>query len=315
LLFGRHRGNLIRAESPCQDFRNSTELSLRLRYRTCLVPSAARGVGVTLFLFLFAGFLFLASCASPERSAHRIAHRAGLAPLTLPGNGFEHRAYAALRGGEGTLVLLVDSDGTPWIESGTRAASDPTPRVPLALKLAAETPGPVLYLGRPCYYGAGPRSACTPRFWTSDRYSPEVVESMVAAADSFAAAHGLSRVLLVGYSGGGALAALMAPRLSRTVGVVTIAADLDTDAWAKWHRYAPLSGSLNPAAEPPLRVPEWHLVGGRDVNVPVATARRYLERVPPEQVFLYPTYDHACCWEELWPSFLRRLPLDPGTSH
>ena len=259
-----------------------------------------------------AGLVLLAACASPERTADRIARRAGLEALTLPGKGYEHRAYSALRGGAGTLVLFVESDGTPWVEGGTRVALDPTPRVPLALKLAAETPGPVLYLGRPCYDGAGPRSACPPRLWTSDRYSLEVVESMVAAADSFATAHRLSRVLLVGSSGGGALAALMAPRLRYTVGVVTIAADLDTDAWAEWHHYAPLTGSLNPAREPPLGVLEWHLIGDRDGNVPYATAQRYLSRLAPGRVLRYPTYDHVCCWEELWPSFLGRLELDVG---
>ena len=140
---------------------------------------------------LLAGLLLAAGCASPERNADRIAQRAGLEPLTLTGKGFDHRAYWAFRGSGGTLVLFVDGDGTPWQDSGTRVASDPTPRVPLALKLAAETPGPVLYLGRPCYFKQGPRTACTSRLWTSDRYSEVVVSSMLAAADSYASAHGI----------------------------------------------------------------------------------------------------------------------------
>jgi pimeloyl-ACP methyl ester carboxylesterase len=209
------------------------------------------------------------------------------------------------------LVLFVEGDGTPWDDEGARIASNPTPRVPLALKLAAETPGSVLYLGRPCYFEGEPPPPCTPSLWTSERYSSAVVSSMVAAADAFASAHGISRVLLVGYSGGGTVAALMAPRMRSVAGVVTIAANLDTEAWVKWHGYLPLTGSLNPFLQPPLPagLPEWHLVGGRDVNVPYSTVQRYFERVPPASILRYPTYDHVCCWEALWPTLLQQLPI------
>ena len=110
---------------------------------------------------------------------------------------------------------------------------------------------------------------------------------------------------------------LMAPGVRSAVGVVTIAANLDTDAWAKWHGYSPLADSLNPSWQPPLpaRLPEWHLVGGRDVNVPYSTVQRYFERVPPTRVLRYPTYDHVCCWEALWPALLRQLPIAAELDH
>ena len=71
-------------------------------------------------------------------------------------------------------------------------------------------------------------------------------------------------VVLIGYSGGGVLAVLIAPQVPGSA-VVTIAANLDVEAWARWHQYTPLSGSLNPATQPPLdALHEWHLVGDRD---------------------------------------------------
>jgi hypothetical protein len=263
---------------------------------------------------LCVGVLLMAACASPQRSADRIARHGGLRSLVLSGKGFEHRAYAAVRSSGGMLVLFIDGDGTPWKADGTRVASDPTPRTPLALKLAVETPDSVLYLGRPCYFGLGPESSCSPGAWTSARYSADIVNSMVAAATGFAEARGFSRVLLVGYSGGGTVATLMAPRMRSAVGVVTIAANLDTDAWAQLHGYAPLTGSLNPSREPPLppSVLEWHLIGDRDANVPYLAAQRYLERVPTDRIRRYPTFDHVCCWEEAWPSFLRQLHAELG---
>jgi hypothetical protein len=134
---------------------------------------------------------------------------------------------------------------------------------------------------------------------------------MVSAANAFAADHGFRKLLLVGYSGGGTLVTLMAPHMPDVVAVVTIAANLDTDAWTRLHGYQPLTGSLNPSAEPPLpdRIREWHFVGGRDTNVPYAAAQRYLEHVPPDHIVIYSDFDHVCCWEREWPSMLSRVVL------
>jgi pimeloyl-ACP methyl ester carboxylesterase len=156
---------------------------------------------------------------------------------------------------------------------------------------------------------------CRPSVWTSERYSAAVVGSMTAAVARYCAEHRFDRVLLVGYSGGGALAALMAPRLPDAVGLVTIAGNLDTDAWTQLHGYLPLTGSLNPALQPPLRgVMQWHFAGALDSNVPPDLAQRYRGEVPPERFLTYPRFDHVCCWRREWPRMFARisLELDPG---
>jgi pimeloyl-ACP methyl ester carboxylesterase len=186
----------------------------------------------------------------------------------------------------------------------------------LALELAASTPHAVLYLGRPCYFEPRVEAHCTPDLWTSGRYSAEVVESLVAAVRRFAIADGNPPLILIGYSGGGTLAVLMAPRLPTVRAVITIAANLDVDAWARWHRYLPLSASINPAAEPPLTdaIRQWHLIGGKDDNVPEAVNRRYFNTLRRDQLWRYPDFDHVCCWTEHWPSILARVDestIDP----
>ncbi len=255
-----------------------------------------------------AAALTMAGCTTPLEHAERIAQRGGLESLLLPGTAFSHRAFARASGREGLLILIVDGDGSPWGRTGMRVASDPTPRVPLALKLAVETPHSVLYLGRPCYFGLQRKAPCSARDWTSDRYAADIVASMVAAADNYAEAHQVAKILLVGYSGGGTLVMLMAPHMPQVVGVVTIAANLDPDAWTQLHGYAPLTG-LNPTLEPPLprNVQEWHLVGERDTNVPYSATQRYLQRVPPDRVRRYVGFDHVCCWETEWPSVLHQV--------
>jgi dienelactone hydrolase len=116
-------------------------------------------------------------------------------------------------------------------------------------------------------------------------------------------------VVLVGYSGGGAISVLTAPLVPAACGVVTIAADLDIDAWTGWHHYLPLKGSLNPAAQAPLdaHIGQWHLIGDRDSNVPPLLNRRYLERIPVDHLWHYSTFDHTCCWVEQWPAILARI--------
>lgn len=247
--------------------------------------------------------LSLVACASPARRAQSLALSGGLTPLVLQGGPFELRAFAASRPPRDFLVVFIDGDGSPWIDGGRRVAADPTPRVPLALDLALETPGSVLYLGRPCYFALQRGPVCSPALWTSRRYSPEVVASLAAAVRRYAAAQRFRRILLVGYSGGGTLAALMARRLPETAGLVTIAGNLDPRAWTRWHGYLPLTGSLDPALEPPPPgLPQWHLLGTSDSNVPYRVVERYFARAPSARVRRYAGFGHVCCWVRIWPA-------------
>jgi hypothetical protein len=251
----------------------------------------------------------LGGCASPVRRAERIAQNHGLEPLLLQGTGFQHHAFVTVGRDSDPLVVFIDGDGSPWIDGGRRIAADPTPRVPLALELAAATPVSALYLGRPCYLEAARPAGCSERLWTSERYSAAVVASMSAAAATYIAAHHARRVLLVGFSGGGTLAVLMARTVPHTIGVVTLAGNLDPDAWTRLHGYLPLNGSLNPTLETPLppTMKQWYLVGGRDTNVPGAATVRYFERVSPDRVWSYARFDHACCWVGEWPAIFAKV--------
>lgn len=257
--------------------------------------------------------LVLAACASPARHAQSLALRAGLTPLVLQGGPFELRAFAASRPPRDLLIVFIDGDGSPWADGGRRISADPTPRVPLALTLASETPGSVLYLGRPCYFALQQRPVCSPALWTSRRYSSAVVASLVGAASRYATAHRFRRVLLVGYSGGGTLAALMAGNMPDVVGLVTIAGNLDPGAWARLHGYLPLTGSLDPASRPPIPgLAQWHLIGGRDTNVPFSVVGQYFAQAPSARILRYPSFDHVCCWVRVWPgavgAILAELP-------
>jgi pimeloyl-ACP methyl ester carboxylesterase len=247
-------------------------------------------------------------CASPLHRAERIAARGDLRPLVIDGAGLHHRAFARSGSAREPLVIFIEGDGSPWVDGGIRVATDPTPHSPLALELAAATPGPVLYLGRPCYFDFVSEKGCSGASWTSQRYCAELVGSMTAAATRYATGHGFKQVLLVGYSGGGTIAALMARDMPAVVGLVTVAGNLDPDTWARLHGYLPLSGR-NPALEPalPMKLLQLHLVGGRDRNVPYAAASAYLQHLAPKDVMQFEDFDHACCWTRVWPAVYARM--------
>lgn len=227
----------------------------------------------------------------------------------VDGKSFRHQIFFQLGSDRDRLLVFIEGDGTPWERDGSVPAKDPTPRRALALELATHTLGSVLYVGRPCYFFVQSAEDCPARLWTSDRYSERVVESMAEVVNNFVRAHSYSQTLLIGYSGGGALVFLMAPHVSSATAVVTIAANLDVQSWARWHDYLPLSGSLNPSTQPPLRagIRQLHLIGGRDRNVPESVNKRFLAGLRPEELWRFPDFDHACCWVEQWPRILARI--------
>jgi dienelactone hydrolase len=262
-----------------------------------------------LWLFITSPLFALCGCQDFTASATRSAAQAGLASSLVQGPNYQHQLFVRASISITPLFVFIDGDGSPWRHSGSYVSRDPTPHRALALELAARTPGAVIYLGRPCSFSARKDAACEPHVWTSDRYSAPVVRSMAAVINRYSPENESRCVVLVGYSGGGVLSVLIAPLVPSTCAVVTIAADLDVDAWTRWHHYLTLKGSLNPANQEPLdpHIAQWHLVGDRDTNVPPAISARYLDRLPNNNLWHFSTFDHTCCWVEQWPDILARI--------
>lgn len=255
--------------------------------------------------------LLLQACAGGAHRIDRQAEAANLSRSVVGGGDFSHVIYAnavannnaALR----RLIVYIDGDGRPWSSAGREPAADPTTRNPVALQLLTRTSWPAIYVSRPCYQGMSDPK-CEPSVWTGARYSENVVASLVAAIRKFRAGELGTELTLVGYSGGGVLAILAAERLENVASVVTVAANLDTDAWTQYHHYLPLIGSLNPASstrEHPWR--ELHLQGKADQIVPAATTDRYFDRYPSAQRRQFEAFTHVCCWVEQWPGLLEEI--------
>lgn len=243
-----------------------------------------------------------------ERSAEQAAEQ-GFERLTLKGRPFDHVSWVrGLARPLDELHVYLEHDGLPWI-AGVVVSADPTPLRPVMMRLMLLDRQPVLYLGRPCYFGLHAKPPCRPEVWTDSRYSHEVVESLRAALNGVIARHPGVRVVLFGHSGGATLAALLASRVPEVVALVTIAGNLDTTRWTAIHGYSELTGSLDPAAEPALdrRIVQRHYVGLSDRNTPPELARRFSARQSQSSVIEVPGFDHDCCWHSLWPTILAQL--------
>lgn len=269
-----------------------------------------------------------AGCTTPPALDQRVAHADALAAsrgwtaLTLPAAGFALRAYVppALPARPGWLTVYIEGDGLAWL-TPSLASLDPTPVAPLGLSLALAQPeGLAAYLARPCQYTGAQRPPCSSAYWTARRFSPEVVAATDAALDALQRRLGPRGLVLVGYSGGAAIAALAAARRHDVIALVTVAGNLDLAGWVRLHGLAPLTGSLDPALETGrlAGLAQYHFAGARDTVVPPALARGYAARYPQAArppVVTLPDATHHCCWEALWPELWRRAAAYLASVH
>lgn len=270
-----------------------------------------------LLRFLLPGLMTASlSCTAPEVRFLQQAENYGFEQKIVQGGKFKHVVYIKPSASNNdTLHIYLDGDGSPWINNRW-VSNNPTPRNTLMLKLMIQDQKTSVYIGRPCYHGFSQVSPCTNKLWTSHRYSLDVVNSMYTAISKVISQYKDRRLVLIGYSGGGTLAMLLAERFSDLHGVITVAANLDIDAWTNYHGYSSLTGSLNPIQRKPVgkEVFQLHLAGAKDTNIPVKQVRSFVERQFSAQLRVFDDYDHHCCWQEIWPSILQFVDTD-STKH
>lgn len=259
--------------------------------------------------------LLMCGCSSLEslqRNADTIAERGGMQRFEIDAGDFRLIGY--FRGdvaGE-TLRVYFEGDGRAW-PSRYRPPRNPTPVDPVSLRLAAIDRSPnVLYLARPCQF-VSPSPRCDLRWWTSHRYAERVLGAIDDAIDRLRGprrGHGLT---LIGHSGGGVVAALLAARRDDVDALVTVASPLSLRAWTEQLDLSPLAGSVDPvdSATRSAGIAQLHLAGGRDRIVPVAVLHDYIAHLPRghrASLLVIARADHRCCWQEMWPDvYLTRI--------
>lgn len=248
-----------------------------------------------------------AGCASVN-VAERISHDAGFETELVQTDSFLLQTYfsAPARATASGLNVYIEGDGLAW-RTMTQPSADPTPSNPIGLKLAAaDSSGrAVLYVARPCQYVVHIDSACNISVWTQSRFSEAAVAAIDRAIDLYIERLGATSIHLIGYSGGGVIAALLAARRSDVARLTTLAAPLDHAAWTRLHGVSALIGSLNPVdyAAELAHIEQNHFVGSDDAIVPQSVVYAYLRSLgesPMAHEHLLPEFDHSCCWVEWW---------------
>ena len=279
--------------------------------------------GLPLFYGLVASLFVLQGCIPTSllqrpQIAQAIASDSLWQPLDLATEQFRLRLYLPeKRRQHRQIVIYIEGDGRAWIDQAT-PSSDPTPRDPIALRLAtAHDTTAAAYIARPCQYTLeADAGRCQTAIWTNARYSQPVLAAISQAVNHLKTHFGAQDVILVGYSGGGVVAALLAAHRSDISLLITVAANLDTDYWTQHHRVSPLVGSMNPTdfGNKLKQVRQIHFVGTDDKVVPPSVARSYILKV--DEALLHTIKhvedaDHTCCWDDLWRTLARGI-IPPG---
>ena len=256
---------------------------------------------------VFAIINSILGCTTPSEHFDTVAFNLGIHSQLVDAEKFKHSIYVDESNLSGELLhVYLDGDGTPW-QNNRWVSYDPTARNPLILRLMVQDSTPSILLGRPCYYGLSQSLNCDKKYWTSHRYSKQIVSSMSHVLRQWLQQHNFKQVVLIGYSGGGSLAMLIASNIQQVTKVVTVAANLNIDSWSTFHGYPKLENSLNPADETKLfpKIKQFHFAGAEDKIVPAAIIKQFSENQTNARYFEFLGVDHACCWEQKWSNVLR----------
>ncbi|ODN42944.1 hypothetical protein [Piscirickettsia litoralis] len=258
-------------------------------------------------LIILVGISFLLlGCASHLQRAEQKAKTAGFRSELLSTKHFTLISFYRISAGAKAANVYIEGDGLAWLNRYS-LSTNPTPRDDLVLELALSDPAlNVVYIARPCQYVPFELNpSCTAKYWSSHRFAPEVVNSISDALDLLKIKFPNLHYHLIGYSGGGAVAALLAASRKDVLSLTTLAGNLDHVAVNRHHEVNQMPESLNAIdiAEQLKQLPQRHFVGIKDDIVPMFIAKRFLAKMnsPACSVLIPLAVTHHEGWRDVWP--------------
>lgn len=253
--------------------------------------------------------LFLTSCShhSLERRldlADSLVKNSNLVKNDIQTSFFLLRTYEKIANNKDRLRVYIEGDGLAWINK-YKISNDPTPINPITLRLASKDKQKnVLYMARPCQYTLKKDKKCNSSYWSKKRFSEEVINSFDEALDILKTKHHFKKIELVGFSGGGAIATLLAARRSDVIKIITIAGNLNHNLVNKIHEVSQMKESLNPIdiASKISHIPQVHYVGEDDKVVPMDIAKSFFhasKNIDNIKIILLKNTTHSKGWDKL----------------
>jgi len=218
--------------------------------------------------------------------------------------------------GHRTATIYIEGDGYAYV-SRSKPSSNPTPKTPVGLHLAlADSDSTnIYYAARPCQYIDDDRfqTQCDVKYWTTHRYGLAVVQSFHHLLDAIKSESIVKSFDLVGFSGGGNVAGLLAAERSDIRSIRTVAGNLDNDFFTAYHKVSDMPYSLNmaDAAGKLADIPQIHFVAERDRLVPPVISASYARQLPHQactDIRIVEDTSHLKGWAEQWPELLAIKP-------
>ena len=223
------------------------------------------------------------------------------------------------------FVFYIEGDGKAFANGFP--TKDPTPLNQLLFKLATfDSRSNIIYLARPCQYtDKAKNTKCNNSFyWASGRMGEEVVKATNSAITNISKT---GKYNIVGYSGGGGMAILVASmNNTKVLSIVTIAGNLDVAKFKELHSIKPYFGpwvtyiddSLNPLdyTDAIRNIPQIHFSGKNDEIVSPIIADNFVKKCNSNLVkqIIVPKTDHVTGWEKVWRKFLLDNSINPSNN-
>lgn len=221
--------------------------------------------------------VFISLCVVAMSGCSTFSFPSSFTYQEIPTQTFTIASWSKLTDSQQPVRIYIEGDGYAYNAHGN-PSYDPTPRNDLVRRVALGDPEPnVIYLARPCQYVKSTR--CQPLYWTTARFSKEVIEAERSAIQALTVSQNL---ILIGYSGGAQVAGLLAvtePRLP-VKKVITIAGNLDHPAWTQMHRLIALKDSLSLThyRNEFAQLPQVHFVGSEDKNIVPTLVKCFVDK-------------------------------------
>lgn len=256
--------------------------------------------------------ILLTSCGTVTRSGNpeTIGNLYEFNRVLVKGGDFWITTYQKITDKNAPYVFYIEGDGAAF-NGKYRISHNPTPRRQMFINLAAMDTRPnVVYVARPCQYTEKELNPkCSNAYWTNKRMSDDSVESLNQVINSINK-NGLFS--LVGFSGGGGVAVLIAARNNMVKDILTIAANLDHVAFTSHHNVTPMVGSLNPIdyAYKVRNIPQLHISGAKDDKIPPFIADKFVTACssPCVKQRIMPKMYHLYGWDKIW-EYVLTIPL------
>jgi hypothetical protein len=245
--------------------------------------------------------------------ARNIATPAGLKSQIINTSNFKLQSFYRFSKRGAPLTVYVEGDGLAWLTKN-QPSQNPTPRNPLGLRLAAiDGDDNVLYLARPCQYvNLYTEKKCSIPYWTHKRFAKEIIISIDEAINTMVSRSKSKGIHLVGYSGGGAVVAMIAAKRKDINSIRTVAGYMDHVSLNREANVSQLVGSLDPikAAHRLKSVPQIHYSGRKDKRVPGWVLINFSKAVGSRECItlrkVNATHDKG--WEDIWKKIWNKKP-------